>query len=91
MNCAEGGALPTAECLRIGEALAYLHGHGLIHRDLKPPNVIFIKDEPKLADLGLVTGEDGRCAIVCGHGGLHSAGGTGYSCRRFVWLGDCNV
>ena len=51
--------LPVAECLRLGlrltEALEFLHAQGLIHRDIKPPNIIFVRGEPKLADIGLVT------------------------------------
>jgi len=52
--------LPVTECLRIGialsEALDFLHCHGMTHRDIKPQNVIFINGQPKLADLGLITG-----------------------------------
>jgi CHASE2 domain-containing sensor protein len=57
---AEKKRLPVPECVRIGialaDALAFLHKQDLIHRDIKPSNVIFVKGEPKLADLGLVTG-----------------------------------
>ena len=72
------GALPAGECARIGRALAaalgHLHGHGLIHRDLKPSNVIFINSEPKLADLGLVTGEDDAQSFVGTEGYLPREG-----------------
>lgn len=51
--------LPIAECVRLGagiaSALGFLHRHGLVHRDIKPANIIFVKGEPKLADIGLVT------------------------------------
>ena len=39
---------------KLAEALGYLHGLGLAHRDVKPSNVIFVHGEPKLADVGLV-------------------------------------
>ncbi|MCX6905025.1 MAG: bifunctional serine/threonine-protein kinase/formylglycine-generating enzyme family protein [Verrucomicrobia bacterium] len=53
------GRFPVEECLRVGLALTgaleNLHQHGLIHRDTKPGNIIFVKGVPKLADIGLVT------------------------------------
>jgi serine/threonine protein kinase len=56
---AAGQRLPVQECVRIGillaEALEFLHSQGLTHRDIKPQNIIFVKDMPKLADVGLVT------------------------------------
>src|SRR5207249_4181228 len=42
--------------LRLAGALGHLHSHGLVHRDIKPSNVIFVGGQPKLADIGLVTG-----------------------------------
>lgn len=51
--------LPVADCLRISlaltEALDFLHGCGLTHRDIKPQNVIFVNGQPKLADMGLTS------------------------------------
>lgn len=55
---ARGQKLPVRECVRIGIALSdtveFLHRQGLIHRDIKPQNVIFVNNQPKLADVGLV-------------------------------------
>lgn len=54
---AENRRLPVSECIRIGialsDALEFLHQQGLTHRDIKPQNIIFVKGQPKLADVGL--------------------------------------
>jgi serine/threonine protein kinase len=40
--------------LQLSEALAYIHAHGLIHRDLKPTNVMVDEDRTiRLMDFGL--------------------------------------
>jgi hypothetical protein len=54
------GRLPVKQCLQwfvpLADALAYLHQEQLVHRDVKPSNIIFVRGVPKLADIGLVTG-----------------------------------
>lgn len=54
----KSGRLKAAECLKLGEtvadALHFMHQNGLIHRDVKPSNLIFIDGVCRLADIGLV-------------------------------------
>lgn len=51
--------LPVREVIDLGVgmcgALATLHRHELVHRDVKPSNLVFIGGVPKLADIGLVS------------------------------------
>lgn len=42
----------------LSAALETLHGKGLVHRDVKPGNIIFVGGRPKLADPGLITDAD---------------------------------
>jgi WD40 repeat protein len=59
---ARRGRLPVAEVARIGmhvaRGLAFLHSKGLLHRDVKPSNIILVGGVPKLSDLGLVTSSE---------------------------------
>lgn len=52
------GALPPVEaariCAQVGRALAYAHGQGVVHRDIKAQNVLLTPDgQAKLADFGI--------------------------------------
>jgi len=52
------GALTLAEVVPVVRAvldgLGHLHGRGLLHRDVKPGNIVFVDGGAKLADIGLV-------------------------------------
>ena len=69
-----GGPLPAAEGLRIladvAEALREMASHGLVHRDVKPGNVLVLPDgHAKLADFGLAR-------AVADTSAFRTAGGT---------------
>lgn len=52
------GRLPVPEIRRVGQAilggLEVLKQAGLVHRDVKPENVLFVQGVPKLSDIGLI-------------------------------------
>lgn len=72
------GRLPVDECLRLGlaltTALEHLHRHQLIHRDVKPSNIVFVNGIPKLADIGLVARTDSTRSFVGTEGYLPPEG-----------------
>ena len=61
-------ALPLSECVRLGIALAKglvaLQRHHLLHRDIKPGNVIYVDGCPVLSDPGLVVEEAEAASLV---------------------------
>ncbi|MFD8794962.1 serine/threonine-protein kinase [Streptomyces vinaceus] len=56
------GPLPLTQVIKLGLGLATgltaIHGAGLVHRDLKPGNVLLAEDGPKIIDFGLAYAHD---------------------------------
>jgi serine/threonine protein kinase len=48
------------------EALAAVHGQGLVHRDLKPANVLLAADGPRVIDFGIARALDAAGATTTG-------------------------
>jgi serine/threonine protein kinase len=84
---AREGELPIGETLRIlrdvADALAYAHRHKVVHRDIKPDNVMLSDDHALVTDFGVAkavtdsTGGQSLTSMGVGHARLHVTGAGG--------------
>ncbi len=77
----EGGQLPEPEVLKIAlqvaEGLSYAHGKGIIHRDIKPGNIMMDQSgDVKIADFGIAKISDSKLIVASALTALGAVLGT---------------
>ena len=78
-DCLRRGPLPIHRALDVGQqlaqALSYVHGCGVLHRDLKPDNVLLRGGQALLTDFGLVLDQEHAESRITATGAIQGTPG----------------